>query len=62
MNLRLLKIIWILAQGVFLPMVLFLDDLRGSGQYWQMIGVFVALEVLYLVDACLFLLIFKDRK
>jgi len=55
-----LKIIWIMAQGLFLPMVLWLDDLRVSGNYWG-IGVFVLLELLYLLDAVLFLRIFKAK-
>ncbi len=56
------KLIWVLAQGVFLPMVLWLDDLRASGNYGGAIGIFALLELLYVGDACLFLMIFKGRR
>ena len=54
-----LKVIWILAQGLFLPLVLWLDSLRELGQFWQAGGVFVLLELLYLADSVLFLKLFR---
>lgn len=59
-NLPVIKLLWILAQGLFLPLVLWLDDLRTSGNYWA-IATFLLLEVLYIADAYLFLRIFKDK-
>lgn len=59
-NLQAVKVIWILAQGIFLPTVLWLDDLRASGNWWA-VGAFVLLEVLYLGDAVLFLKIFNSK-
>ncbi len=61
-DLRVVKIIWILAQGTFLPLVLWLDDLRSVGQYGGAIGIFLLLELLYIADAFLFLQIFKGNK
>lgn len=58
-NLLVVKIAWILIQGLFLPLVLWLDGLRSSGQLWSALGLFVLLELLYLVDAWLFLRVFK---
>ena len=60
-SLPLTKVIWVLAQGFFLPLILWLDDLRSLGDYGQAIGIFVLLEALYIADACLFLLIFKKK-
>ena len=51
-------LIWVLAQGIFLPLVLWLDDLRTSGSYWG-IGVFLILEAAYVADAILFIKIFR---
>lgn len=56
-----LRVVWILGQGVFLPLVLWFDDLRQAGNFWA-IGVFVLLEGLYLVDAVLFLKLFRGGK
>ena len=56
---NLLQVAWVLGQGFFLPMVLWLDDLRTSGNPWSALGVFALLEGMYLVDAVLFLKIFK---
>jgi len=56
------KIIWVLAQGWFLPLVLWFNDLRTLGNYGWMIGVFILIEALYLVDAYLFLRIFQRSK
>ena len=58
-DLLVIKIIWILAQGIFLPLVLWLDDLRTSGNFGGAIGVFLLLELIYVADAFLFLKIFK---
>ncbi len=55
------KLAWILAQGLFLPCVLWLDDLRAAGQFLSAIGVFVLLETLYMADAYLFLSIFNRK-
>ncbi len=60
-NLQVVKLIWILAQGFFLPLVLWLDGLRIAGQYGGAIGMFVLLELLYVGDACLFLVIFNRK-
>ena len=60
-NLPVTKLIWVLAQGFFLPLILWLDDLRSLGNYGQAIGIFVLLEFLYIVDAILFLYIFKGK-
>ncbi len=57
-----LKIIWVLGQGLFLPMVLWLDDSRTSGHYGQALGLFLLLEGLYLIDALLFLNLFQKRE
>jgi len=51
-----------LAQGLFLPCVLWLDDLRSAGHFSQAIGVFALLELLYMVDACLFLVVFNKER
>lgn len=56
------KIVWVLAQGWFLPLVLWLDDVRASGHFGQALGIFLLLELLYLADALLFLRIFKGNK
>jgi hypothetical protein len=56
------KIAWVLAQGFFLPLVLWLNDLRELGRYWEALGVFLLLELLYLVDALLFLSLFGSKK
>lgn len=56
-----LRVMWLLAQGVFLPLVLWLDDLRVSGEVLGAVGVFVLLEGLYLIDSLLFLAIFGDK-
>lgn len=53
-----LQIQWILVQGLFLPLVLWLENLRETGNYWGL-GVFILLEALYLVDSLLFIKIFK---
>lgn len=58
-NLPVAKILWILAQGLFLPLVLWLDDLRTLGNYAGAGGIFIVLEVLYMADAFLFLKIFR---
>ena len=61
---NLLKVSWLLIQGLFLPLVLFLDDLRVSGSYGAL-AVFVLLEALYLADSVLFLKLFQkdlDKK
>ena len=55
------KLSWVLAQGFFLPMVLWLDDLRSLGNFGQAIGVFVLLEAMYVLDAILFLWIFRGN-
>jgi hypothetical protein len=61
-NLPVIKIIWVMIQGLFLPLVLWLDELRGCGNYLLAIGVFVLLEILYLGDTLLFLKIFKTKE
>jgi hypothetical protein len=61
MNPQVVKLLWVLAQGVFLPVVLWMDDLRSSGNYGAAIGVFLSLEALYIADALLFLRIFKGK-
>lgn len=53
-----LQVAWILIQGAFLPLVLWLDDLRVTGSYWGL-GIFCLLEILYLVDSLLFIKIFQ---
>ena len=58
-NLPVAKLVWVLAQGIFLPLVLWFDDLRSSENYGQAIGVFVLLELAYILDALLFLWVFK---
>ena len=58
-KMNLLKVLWVLGQGLFLPLVLFLDDLRVSEHYGLMIGVFVLVEALYVADAIIFLRIFR---
>jgi len=55
------KIIWILAQGSFLPLVLFWNDLREAGNLFQW-AVFALLEGLYMWDAIMFYRIFKGGK
>jgi len=61
-SLPVVKLIWVLGQGLFLPLVLWLNDLRVSENYGWAIGVFVLLEGLYLIDATLFLSIFKVKQ
>ena len=56
-----IKIVWVLSQGLFLPLVLWLNDMRVSGHYGAAVGIFLWLEVLYLVDAFLFLRIFGSK-
>ena len=62
MSLQVIKIIWILGQGTFLPLVLWLNDLRVSGNFGGAIGVFLLLEAIYVADAFLFLRIFRGNK
>jgi len=61
MNLPVAKFIWVLAQGWFLPLILWMDDSRSLGNYGLAIGLFALLEVLYLVDALLFLKLFNKE-
>lgn len=61
-NPQVAKVLWILAQGFFLPMILWFDDLRSAGDYWQAGGIFLLLEVLYVLDAILFLRLFRRDK
>ena len=61
-NRRVLKLIWVLAQGLFLPLVLYLDDARVSGEYGMMLMIFLFLEALYMADAWLLLLWLEGRK
>jgi len=61
MRANLLRVTWILVQGLFLPLILWLNDLREAGNLWA-IGIFALLEGLYLIDALLFLRIFKGGK
>ena len=56
-----LKVVWVLGQGAFLPMILWLNDARVFGNYGQAIGLFALLELLYIADALLFLILFRKE-
>lgn len=61
-NNLLAKILYIALQGVFLPLLLWLDDLRSSGPFVSYILVFILWEVLVTLDALLYWVVFRGEK
>ena len=58
----LLKILYCAGQGIFLPLVLWLDDLRASGQYLEAVIVFAIYTLLVVGDAWLYWIVFGREK
>lgn len=60
-NLRPLKIVYILMQGLFLPLVLKANDFGDNGQILLMVVIYGIYTALVFLDAVLGILIFGRR-
>lgn len=56
------KIGYIALQGVFLPLILWVNDLREAGQMWPFALAFALYEVLVTGDALLYWIVFRTEK
>lgn len=56
------KILYIALQGVFLPLILWVDDLRSCGQMLFFVLAFALYEALVILDALLYWIVFNSEK